>query len=195
MDWKVFFAVPPNLTIWSILNSQFLTTVLAGGLGVLALRFQEQLRQARESEEAANEALKVKSQVEERRQSEPPLVIEPANEAAPAPAAAQIEPQVADFRAQASEYIAEAKQFLRDQVTKDTDQRRQRTYSKISWHYPEEMAFALYDRDKLSEQQYSAAFDMFELWRPFSRGVGSRRPVSPELSDRLRILLHQLRRD
>ncbi len=65
MDWDKFSAISPDITLWQILNSQFLTTLLDAAFSVLLFHYQKQLK---EDNEDATDIVTYKDDVEQQEQ-------------------------------------------------------------------------------------------------------------------------------
>tara|TARA_R110002020_G_scaffold83397_2_gene207138 strand:- start:38007 stop:38744 length:738 start_codon:yes stop_codon:yes gene_type:complete len=83
----------------------------------------------------------------------------------------------ADFRAKSESIVTLARNFIRDQISADTDQRHQRTYRKISAHKPGSLAIALRERGQISDETEAAVLKIFRIWDQFARGKASNKPV------------------
>lgn len=182
MDWQ---------TLWDVLNSQFLTTVLAAGFGLLLLRYETNLREAQEEARVAEEALQAKNeterlvlgqQAEENRIPEPvrPMTNSAANTGVP------------NRREDAKQIIEQAKAYLLTQATADPDGRHRRTYEKISGHNPLDLAVALRDRGRISEDQFNATFGLFSIWARYARGRVANNVVTNEVYNLMRGYCQQL---
>lgn len=99
-----------------------------------------------------------------------------------------------DYREAAKGLINDAKQFLRSTAKEDPDGRHQRTYAKISGHYPAELALALRERGQIDDEQYEAAVDLFTVWNDFARGKAASSMVPKRVYDSLAQLRKSLTR-
>lgn len=170
MDWHGFFRIPPDLTLWQIIDSQFWTTVLAAAFGALLLRYERQLREAQEDARAAEEALQTRVEVD-RKENEQDELVEPVGPQ---------NGQGGNRRVEAKQIVDEARAYLDEQAAEDSDGRHQRTYGKISGHYPSDLALALRERRRITDQQFEAAFALFSKWKKYARGRAANNSVSAE---------------
>lgn len=168
IDWSKFFQIPDDVTIWRILDSQFLASLLAAGFGLLLLRYEWKLRDAQEEARAAEEALRTREEVDRKEieQEDVAIAAEPVVDTRPA------------NRQEAKKLIDSAKKYLEDTGDADLDGRHRRTYRKISGHYPEDLALALRDRRQISDTQFDAAFSLFTKSNKFFRGRAARRTIT-----------------
>lgn len=179
MDWTAFFQLPSKFTVWDILDSQFLTTILAAAFGVALLRYESKLREAQNDARAAEEALQA-SKAAEREQEDREEAAPPAPPVTPGPVT---EP---NHREEARLLIDQAKDYLLERAKQDGDGRHKRTYEKISGHYPLDLAVALRDRGQINSKQFNAAFSLFSIWSPYSRGKGANNPVPTQVYNHIR---------
>jgi hypothetical protein len=90
-----------------------------------------------------------------------------------------------DYREAARALIDDARRFLRTTAKQDPDGRHQRTYAKISGHYPAELARALRDRGQIDDDQFEAAANLFTVWNNFARGTAAKSMVPKKAYDTL----------
>lgn len=174
MDWQKFVEIPVDFTLWKLLDSQFLTTLLAAGFGLLLLRYEKKLRDAEAQAQAAEEALQVRNAVERKEEQA---------EAVEAPAA----PQAGiDRREDAKALIESAKAYMEQKAQADSDGRHVRTYNKISGHHPSDLALALRDRGQLSDEKFENAFSLFTAWKKYARGRAANNRVTDAVFDELK---------
>lgn len=178
MDWSKFFAVPNEVTIWGVLNSQFLTTLLAAGFGILLLRYETKLRKAQERTIAAEDALSTRNEAE-RKEAAAEEKIE---------AVIALADGGADRRGEAKSLIENAKSYLAKRLEADTDGRHQRTYQTISGHHPADLALALRDRGMIDDDQFEHGFQLFSVWKRFERGKAASKPISQKVFDEMKRL-------
>ena len=114
MDWDKFSAISPDITLWQILDSQFLTTTLAAAFSVLLFHYQKRLK---EDNEDATDIVKYKDDVELQEQQ-----LELETQVA-APNLTREDP----FREAAASIVDEAKKNINDRIAKDLDGRHGRT--------------------------------------------------------------------
>lgn len=95
-------------------------------------------------------------------------------------------PSESDFRAKSESIVTLARNFIRDQISADTDQRHQRTYRKISAHKPGSLAIALRERGQISDETEAAVLKIFRIWDQFARGKASNKPVPEDAYKSLR---------
>lgn len=179
-----FLGVPPELTIWGFLNSQFLSTVTGAIVAILVAWFGSRAARAASDSAAAQEAMN--ATVQAQRLEEIDLA-----DAEPEPPA-QITGQI-NYRASARDLVAGAKTFIADAVKKDTDGRHQRTYNAIGFYDYAALAFALHERGQLTDEQLTAAVRIFSEWRSYERGRAASKFVSQEVYDRLQKALNALK--
>lgn len=172
-----FLVVPPELTIWGFLNSQFLSTATGAVVAILVAKFGSKAVRAASDAATAQEAMN--ATVQAKRLEEIDL-----SDAEPEPPA-QL-PGQKDYRSSARDVVAGAKIFIADAVKKDTDGRHQRTYNAIGFYDYAALAFALHERGHLTDEQLTGAVRIFSEWRSYERGKAASKLVSEEIYERLR---------
>lgn len=167
-DWNSFFAVPTNITVWDILNSQFLTTLFAAIVSAVFFYFERRVTKAVEATEDLGEVIKLQAEAKDKEAAlEETLVQEPLGEVADAE----------DYRLEASGKVQDTKDFLEEVVTGDQDRRRRKTYENIPRHDYTVLALALHARGRLTADQLSAAMRIFSLWNLYGRGKAAAKVV------------------
>lgn len=182
---KQFFAIPENITIWSILNSQFLVAVVGAGLGFL---LNKRWREVKESNEDATDIRlaqqEVRSEDAESR-NQPDLGINADLPTGPTPNPP--DPR----REEALQLVKVLKELVEKRVEK-ADGRHRRTYDKINRHDYRVLLRLMLLRKDISEGDCATADLAFRLWQPFSKGLGARNPIPKAVVDALRVAVDQL---
>lgn len=181
-----FFDLPADLTLWTLLNSQFLATVVGAIVAILVAVYGKKAADAAAdaaAEQGASNAAQQASQLE--------LAEADGVEAIGAEEIAEV-PGAHDFRPHARDLIAGAKKFLDDKAFKDPDGRHRRTYEAISRYDYVPLAVALSVRGQLSQDQLAAAVALFGRWKNFERGRAANKIVSQEVLQGLRELFDDL---
>jgi gas vesicle protein len=170
------------MTAWEFVDSQFFGTVIMAIITLLTgYLFGEKLgREIQESaaSENANDVKRKTSAKEENFEKSLESNLK-SIESSPLP-------ESENFRKKAKEIVDGTKNYLSSISKKDKD--HQRTYEKLSGHRPSELAIALLDRDKITEEQADSAVNMFVLWNQFQRGRVSARPVPGLVYEKLKEL-------
>ncbi|MGL4397202.1 MAG: hypothetical protein ACRCS9_11730 [Hyphomicrobium sp.] len=182
IDWSEFFRIPAQLTIWHILESQFLTTLVAALFGFMLIRYEIKLREAQEEAQANREALDARNIIfikEEALESEPNF-----EQATP--------PAQENSWEKTRKLVEESKKYLEDKAADDLDGRHRRTYEKISGHFPSDLALALKERRQIDDDQFESAFSIFSKWKKYARGRAARNPVSADVFEDIQRLRDRL---
>lgn len=166
------FEIPQDVTIWQILNSQFLTTLLTAAFGLLFIRYESRLRaaeaQAKAAEadaKAADEALQAQAAVREKDED---------REDAEAILPAQPQVKGRDWRNEARELWQKGRDYIVARVKADGDGRHKRTYDKIPLFYPDALAFSLKERGQITASQFEGGYRLFAIWKRYGRGKAAR---------------------
>lgn len=165
--WSEFFAVPENVTVWQILDSQFLTTAF---IIVVTITLWVYDRRAKAAVERADGLQKLIEYIESARDREEVAEAELPDEIPAQPAAP-------DHRQEATRVVQQAKDFLEERVSQDGDGRHHRTYEKIPRYDYTVLAVALYDRKQINEIQLDAAVKLFSEWKRYARGRAANKTV------------------
>ncbi len=158
-QWLIAFIPSEKRTAWELMNSQVLSTIIGIIVSLLIARYGRAAVANAETSQSVVSANNIALKLEDEN---------------PEP---RIEPEVQDeptFRLETREVVKKAKDFLNDLASEDPDGRHKRTYNAISRHDYVVLAVALNERGQLTDDQLSAAYDIFSEWAAYERRNGGR---------------------
>lgn len=194
-----FFSIPEGTTVWDILNSQFLVTMVAAFLGFLLSR---RLRQVKESTEVAAELNLLQHEIDQEESEflRRDLAQEPSTEDVEAGARGEMISEAGgapsspekDFRDEAYELVYKLKVCIEERVKK-ADGRHQRTYQSVPRYNYRLIVQAMRNRKDLTESEAIAADMAFHIWEPYGRGRGANRVVPKAVIEALNFAIKELK--
>lgn len=188
MDWQKFFQIPPDITIWSILDSNVFAVVI----GVyLTWRLSMLKREVSKAEENAKEAVAA---------AEASELIAAAVEAENEEEAAQSNTafndgrlsDIENFRDQAADMVKKGRAFLRRRAQQDPDRRHQKTYDRVDQRSTIALALALKERQQLSLSEFGGAVTLFTTWNKYEKGRAASKVVPSRDYESMRSAFHNL---
>lgn len=182
--WTAFFAVPSNITIWNILDSQFLTTLLAAVVSIALFYYERRAAKAVEATEVLGEVIQLQAKAKDK-EDEFEGRLEALDEAP--------ESHPRDYRLEASEKVQQAKAYLEELVELDHDKRRTKTYEKIPRHDYTVLALALHERNRITASQLSSAIRIFSIWNLYGRGRAAGKAVPSAVLREIKSAFKKLR--
>lgn len=177
-----FFELPADITLWGILNSQILTTLMSASVAIVLARYGKRTADAAAESAAAQNAVSATqqaAQIEKAVEADQAAESDQAGLAVGQQAIPDPPPQPGekDWKMESRALVEEAKGVLEARAERDPDGRHRRTYEAINRYDYLALAVALNVRGQLSPQQIAAATTIFTTWRSFNTGRAARRPV------------------
>lgn len=183
--WGKFFELPADLTMWGLVNSQFLTTLMSATVAVVLAWYGKRAADSAADAAAAQSAVSAAQQAAQIEAEAVPA----GNDAVEPPA----QPGERDWRQESKAIVEEAKSFLEASAENDPDGRHQRTYDAISRHDYLVLAVALNVRGQLNPKQIAAATTIFTTWKSYEKGKVARRSVPEVVYNVLKASLNTLK--
>lgn len=177
--------LPEGRTLWTLLNSQFLNTIVSASVPVVLAFVGKKVTDAAKdtaAEQGAASAAEQARQIE----AEAEQHVEPVAEAGP---------QDVDRRVEARAVVDDAKKYLDDKAANARDGRHRRTYEALNRYDFIPLAVALSVRNEIKSWQLGAAVSLFSLWKQFEKGKASQKRVPQVVLDDLRKYLQDLQRE
>jgi len=168
MNWANFFAIPATATVWDLINSNAIVALLGAYFSYRFSRLSKLAQLAQETADDAKSVVDAAEAVDDIVADELPVLDETAK---PASSSER------DYRSEAKFIVDKVKDFLRSRAQSDPDGRHQRTYGTMPDHRLSILAVQLAERKQITRSQMTAAVEVLELWRRYSRGPAARLSV------------------
>ncbi|MGI9478098.1 MAG: hypothetical protein ACR2PI_15460 [Hyphomicrobiaceae bacterium] len=165
-----FIEIPPDVTLWKLLNSQGLTTLFIIVVTIVLWRYEQRSKTAVDRADALEDVIQYTATARDREET-----VE-----AELPDETEVDAGEADCRQQASQIIERANAFLEELVAR-SDGRHRRTYQKIPRYDRSVLAVALHARGQLTDTQLGAAVTIYSEWKRYAKGRAALKIVPREV--------------
>ncbi len=183
--------VPRDLTLWQFLNSQLLATAVGAFAVVVVARtggaVQKRLLRLGENAVELLDNLNAKKS-----EQEAAIASETKEKDLEAIVKQPFEEGGLDYRMVSKDLVDKAKAYINDKIGNERNKRYKRTYESIPRYDWLAVAFAMYERNGLNNNQLAAATTIFSLWKQYERGKASKKEVSQKAYNTLRDAYIQL---
>ncbi len=190
MTWAKFFSIPETATIWDLINSNAMIALLGAYFSYAFSRLNKKTDKlskkadlAQETAEDARSVVDAAGTVDEIVGEELPLARDASN---------PTNESDRDYRIETKSIVDKVKVILRDRAKSDPDGRHKRTYGSMPDHLLSVLAVQLEERKRITRAEMTAAVEVLELWRRYSRGPAARLSVPEAVFGKIQHVSQQL---